>query len=248
MTVLLTPAIKQPTVTLYPMDGDSIVTLVPKTNGVKVVLTAASEQVVLNLASIMRGPVGPTPNVDMVVHALGAGDLPTITKTVDSGGNATFDLGIPSAAVGAGFGAIKYQASGLNLALPAGVQTQLVFSPTTVSDEIKAPFNGHDFWDGSLIRALALNDVFAVKVTIGITPLLVGGDLDLVITPFIGAVPKEDNRAFNVQAGQTQTITISFPIIAMAPFLANGGMILLKPSVPALVTSASLSFYPWSIA
>ena len=244
MKLHLLPAREPVELTLFDVDPDTglIQSAVPP-----IYMREIDPSLALYLADMMRGPPGPTPNIAIDVTLIPAGDPPGVVQ----GGTPeapTFDIQLPEAPTGNGFGAIKYQATGLSIALAAGTQTQLEFAPVTEADDLKIPFVGHDFWDGALVRAANLKDVFMMKMTLGISPLLIGGLIDFVVTPYLGTVPNEDQRAFAVNAGDTQTITISYPIIAQQPFMDNGGLILLKSSVPAIVREASLSFYPWSVA
>lgn len=244
MKLILSPAKEPVELTLYDVDPDTGLIQGGKPG---LFLRGIDPALALALADIMRGPVGATPDISMTVTPLPAGQTPEVVK----GGTPeapSFELLLPKEPVGDGFGAIKYQNPNLDILLPGGESTQLMFNPSSVANDLKAPFSSHAFWDGEKIRPLAVKDVFLVKLTVGIVPLIVDGDIDFIVTPYIGIVPNEDNRAFAVAAGVKQTMTITYPIIAQQMFVDNGGLILLSPSVPARVKSASLSFYPVSIA
>ena len=145
-----------------------------------------------------------------------------------------------------GFGAIRYVSPAMAQVLTANVPVPVAFVPASVVRNLLAPLVGYDMWDGAYIRARRSGDVFLVKVAVSMVPMLVGGLLDIAIapTPPVAPYPNDASAAIIGNSGAPQTIAITFPIIAQAAFLANGGSILLTSTVGATITGVALTFYP----
>ena len=148
-----------------------------------------------------------------------------------------------------GFGYIQYLAlaTAPPLVLAPSVRTPLVMAidPTQTTDTLKAPFAGFGFWDGSLLHARMVGDVYEVRVTMTATAAVAGGTLVMDATIVGLTVATDiDSESLSYPAGQGQRIGFKLRLLPKAAFVAGGAQIFITSTVPVSITSEVLVVDP----
>jgi hypothetical protein len=154
--------------------------------------------------------------------------------------------GVP---VSEGYGFVDYSDldAPFALPLPQGVNTQVTrnLAPIPSNSMLKSVFFGHAFWDGTKFTPRALDDVVAFSVYMQITPQRLGGVL--TFTLMAGGLAIETyTYPLTGNIGVPQPIRADFRVAVRSRFLASGGIVMLNPSVPCVLTEFSPEVYPES--
>lgn len=152
-----------------------------------------------------------------------------------------------------GFGSVDYSDldAGTNLTLPAGQWVRLTRntqpSPANFAP-LAGPWTGFTFWDGQLLRARALGDVYVLKFTFTVTPFRRNSGLRLAVRP--GDDPAFDFGpepiVLSVDAGQSQTGSGTFSEQVRTRFAASGAVLYVQSTTGAILTQFSPEITPIS--
>ena len=155
------------------------------------------------------------------------------------------------------FGYIRYgeMMGATTVAMPASTDTPFVVrSPRLVTDNLKRPFAGFGFFDAdSILRCRAAGDSYLLSIRLTVTPQLIGGYFALGISiagNVSGLIGPTSSRqvALSGAAGQDYRFDEVFQVFPSSGFAANGATIVMRSSVPVVLSNDVLFITPVAAA
>ncbi len=182
--------------------------------------------------------------------AIGTVQADPATPTPTTGlGSVTVKNGTATPGQFTGFGYKQYVAASASptLTLLPDVRTPITMmvDPTQTTDTLKAPFGGFAFWDGSLLHARAVGDVYELRLTLTATSAVAGGTLSMDVTIVGLTVATDlDSEALSYPAGQPQRVGFKLRLLPKAGFVSGGAQIFVTSTVPCTITNEVLVIDP----
>lgn len=137
------------------------------------------------------------------------------------------------------------------LALPANTDMPFVVrAPQVITDNLKPPFTKFQFLDlTGRLRARAAGDSYLLSVRLTITPQVIGGyfSLGVLIAGNVSGLtgPTSSRQvALSGAAGQDYRFDEVYQVFPSTGFLANGATLVMRASVPVVLSSDVLFVTP----
>ena len=169
--------------------------------------------------------------------------------------SATVVLGGPQGPAGSAgdYGEIRYgeMMGATTVAMPANTDTPFVVrAPRVVTDNLKPPFAGFEFFDNtSILRCRKAGDSYLLSVRLTVTPQVIGGyfSLGILIAGNVsGLAGPTSSRQVTLSgaAGQDCRFDEMYQVFPAAGFAANGATLVMRSSVPVVVSNDVLFLTP----